>query len=150
MPGLSRSILALVGLALVAACAAAGGPTVPAATSASSQPPSGVDRGVSEPDNGQRVAVAVGATVTLVLHSTYWQVQDSSDPGVLALVREPSVMPSGATACVAGGGCGTVTAVFDALVPGTATITASRTTCGEALLYTGSAGAYEVTIVVGG
>jgi hypothetical protein len=45
-------------------------------------------------------------------------------------------------------GCGTVTAVFHALKPGQATISASRTTCGEALLCTGSAGAYEVTIVV--
>jgi hypothetical protein len=47
-------------------------------------------------------------------------------------------------------GCGTVTAVFRAVAPGSATITASRTTCGEALLCTGSAGAYEVTIVVSG
>jgi hypothetical protein len=45
-------------------------------------------------------------------------------------------------------GCGTVTATFRGLRGGQATISASRTTCGEALLCTGSAGAFEVTIVV--
>jgi hypothetical protein len=150
MVGFTRSVLALVVVALVAGCAGAPGPSLPTVAPATSQAAPVTDRTVSEPDNDQRVKVALGATVTLVLHSTYWQVQGSSDPMVLALVGGPTASAAGPTACVPGAGCGTVTAVFDAVAPGRATITAGRTTCGEALLCTGSAGAYEVTIDVAG
>ena len=107
------------------------------------------NRKVSEPDGGNSVAVPVGAEVTLVLHNIYWQVQGSSDPAVLALVSGPVASGAGPIACIPGTGCGTVTAVFRAIAPGRATITASRTSCGEALQCTGTAGAYEVTVVVG-
>jgi hypothetical protein len=145
-------VLACLGL-LLAACSAGltpepsaphtslPGPTIAATAS---------DRPLGEADNGGRVTVAVGSEVTLKLGSTYWQVQGSSDPTVLALISGPTVSAAGPTACIPGAGCGTVTAVFRALAPGSATIVASRTTCGEALRCTGTAGAYEVTIVVGG
>jgi hypothetical protein len=85
-----------------------------------------------------------------VLTSTYWQVLGSSDPAVLALVTGPTSSGAAMTACVPGAGCGTVTTVFHALASGRASITAARTTCGEAMRCTGTAGAYAVTIVVGG
>jgi hypothetical protein len=107
-----------------------------------------VNRGVSEPDSGHTVTVPLGSTVTLVLHNTYWQVQGSSDPGVLALVSGPITSGAGPVACIPGAGCGTVTTVFRAVAPGEARITAARASCGEALQCIGTAGAYSVTIVV--
>ncbi len=47
-----------------------------------------------------------------------------------------------------GGGCGTVTAWFNADGPGTAVVTASRTSCGEAMACGGGAGSYRLTVIV--
>jgi hypothetical protein len=148
-----RAVVPLICLGLVLGACAGGSTTpsvrpvgpveaTPAATAA--------NRPITEADNGRSVTVMVGSEVTLQLGNTYWQVQDSSNPAVLALVSAPTASGAGMTACVPGAGCGRVTAVFRAVAPGRATITASRTTCGEALLCTGSAGAYAVTIVVSG
>jgi hypothetical protein len=49
---------------------------------------------------------------------------------------------------VPGQGCGTVTAVFAAIAPGSARLTASRISCGEALRCTGSDGVYVLTVTV--
>ncbi len=105
---------------------------------------------VTETDNGKSVAAQVGSEVKLVLHNTYWQVLGSSNPAVLSLVSGPTYSGAGLIACVPGSGCGTVTAIFRAIAPGRATVTASRTTCGEVLPCPSSTGAYEVTIVVEG
>jgi hypothetical protein len=105
---------------------------------------------LGEGDNGRTVSVPVGASVTLVLANTYWQVQGSSDPAVLAVVEGPATSAAPMTACVPGAGCGTVTTILHAAASGRASITAARTTCGEAMRCTGTAGAYEVTVVVGG
>lgn len=105
---------------------------------------------VTESDNGRSVVVRVGSDVKLVLHNTYWQISKSSDPAVLALVAGPDYSGAGPISCIPGTGCGTVTAVFRAIAPGQATVTASRTSCGEVLACTGSAGAYRVTFVVEG
>lgn len=115
-------------------------PPSPASTAASTQ--------LGEPDNGKSIAVTVGSQVTLVLHNTYWQVQGSSDPAVLAVVTGPVTTGAGPIACIPGSGCGTVTAVFRAATPGTATVSASRTSCGEALRCVGGAGSFEITVVV--
>ncbi len=103
---------------------------------------------IDEAANGQTVTVHVGTLVTLELHSTYWQVDGTSNAAVLAPASAPTVAPASPGTCVPGGGCGTVVAVFHAIAPGRATVTAARTTCGEALLCTGSAGAFNVTVVV--
>lgn len=105
---------------------------------------------VTESDNGRSMVVRVGSNVTLVLHNTYWQISKSSDPAVLALVSGPDYSGAGSISCVPGTGCGTVTTVFRAVAPGQATVTASRTSCGEVLACTGTAGAYRVTFVVEG
>jgi hypothetical protein len=139
----------LIGLGLVLAACSVGSTAIPSGASASpTATPSQLQLG--DANNGHSLTVVVGSLLTLRLGNTYWQVQASSDPAVLVLASGPT--PSGAapSACLPGMGCGTVTAVFRAVAPGSATITASRTTCGEALLCTGSAGAYEVTIVVSG
>ncbi len=149
-----RSTVVLMGLGLMLAACSAGGsapPSTPLPSPVEATPvASGSDLQIDETNNGGSVAVAVGSEVTLKLGSTYWQVQGSSDPAVLALVPGPTTPGAAPMACVPGAGCGTVTAVFRALAPGSATITASRTTCGEALLCTGAAGTYKVTVDVHG
>lgn len=145
---------------LLAACtrgsaaAPSGAPSeVPTAapTAAPTATPKPVDRTVTEADNGKTITVSAGSTVTLTLASTYWQVQGSSDAKILGPIGSPTVSaPPMGTTCVPGAGCGTVTAVFHAVAAGHASIVASRTSCGEAMMCQGSAGAFEVTIVVGG
>ena len=152
----ARSGAMFAGLALLLSACVVGTPAASASPSAalsaapSATPAAPTTRQVGDGDNGRSVSVPVGATVSLVLASTYWQVQGSSDGAVLTLVMGPTASAAAVGACVPGAGCGTVTTVFRAVAPGSATITAARTTCGEALRCTGSAGAYLLTIVVGG
>ena len=105
---------------------------------------------LTEADAGRAVTVAVGTRIRLVLHNVYWTVGGSDDAAVLAPVGAPVTSGAGPIACIPGSGCGTVTAVFDAVAPGRATISASRTSCGEALQCPPGAASFEVTVIVGG
>jgi hypothetical protein len=102
---------------------------------------------VGDADNGKTVTVAVGDRVVVTLNSTYWQIDAGSDPAVLRKDGDTAYAPSGN--CVPGGGCGTATANFTALAAGHARISASRTSCGEAMGCTGGAGSYYVEVNVG-
>jgi plastocyanin len=138
----SRACLTMLAAAavLLSACAkTSAGPS-------GATPPPPVTVKVADADNGKTVHVPQGSTVRVVLGSTYWTVQDGSNHQVLALQGAPTVLPSGG--CVPGQGCGTVTATFRALAAGTSVITASRTTCGEALRCTGSEGSYRIVVIV--
>ncbi len=158
-----RTVLAIAATMLLTACGAASGqpagsrtatpgagssPSPAAGLPASTTPANGSGTlVVTEPDNGHVLPLRVGHRLELMLASTYWQVDGSSDPNVLRQVGLPAVSPQ-PTGCVPGQGCGTVIAVFDAVTAGRADVTASRTSCGEALSCTGSLGFYRVTIVV--
>jgi hypothetical protein len=123
-------------------------PTTSPATTSTSTPPTtagGTVLTLTDADKGRTVPVHVGDEVQVVLGSTYWTVQASSDPAVLASVGQPVVAPQ-PSGCVPGEGCGTVTATFRAAGPGTATVSAGRTSCGEAMGCTGDSGSYEVTL----
>ena len=143
-----RLILPISLVLVVAACSvgSTGGTSGPSPTAEAT--PSHLQ--LTEADNGHTVTATVGSTVTVTLENTYWMISASSNPAVLALVSGPTTSGAAPSGCLPGMGCGEVTAVFRALAPGQATITASRTTCGEALLCTGSAGAYAVTVEVSG
>ncbi|HEV7466304.1 MAG TPA: hypothetical protein VGP96_08380 [Candidatus Dormibacteraeota bacterium] len=104
----------------------------------------------SETENRRTITVRSGNRVTLTLHSTYWSIQGSSDPKVLHQVGGSSTRPAKPGTCVPGQGCGTVSASFIAVSRGNADLTASRTTCGEALRCTPVQGDYVVHIVVAG
>lgn len=104
---------------------------------------------IGEQDNGHSVSLRPGQRLELQLGSTYWQVDGSSDPNVLRLTAGTSVSISPQIkGCVPGEGCGTVTALFDAVAPGRADVSARRTSCGEAMSCTGNLGFYRVTVVV--
>ncbi|MFD4656309.1 hypothetical protein ACFWP2_11850 [Kitasatospora sp. NPDC058444] len=133
-------------LLTLAGCASTGtGPSAPAATSAAPGPATVT---VDEHADHTTLKAAVGATVTLVLHSTYWSAATSSAPDVLTPDGAPTTTPS--PSCRPGGGCGAVTASFTARAPGTARLTATRTSCGEALNCPPEQRGYEVTVEVTG
>ena len=69
------------------------------------------------------------------------------DLGVNSYLVKPLTSPQ-LKGCVPGEGCGTVTALYDAVAPGRADVNAKRTSCGEAMSCTGNLGFYRVTVVV--
>jgi hypothetical protein len=103
---------------------------------------------VDDSKNGQSVQVHVGDTVKVTLGSTYWTFDQSSDPLVLRELGEQVVTPDPMGSCLPGMGCGVTTAWYKALSAGSATVSASRVSCGEALRCVGNQGAYRVTVVV--
>jgi hypothetical protein len=102
---------------------------------------------LTEHDNTRTVGLHVGEHLRVVLASTYWTFQPSSNPTVLHLDQDPLIAPR-ISGCVPGQGCGTVTADFTADATGTASVTATRTTCGEAMTCTPANRRYQVTITV--
>ena len=123
----------------------------PASPGASQAAPAAAPSGeldISETAKGETLTVEVGATIRLILHNTYWNIEQGNPAAVLALAAAPVYSAAGAVACIPGTGCGTVTATFRALATGRAVISASRTSCGEALACTGGNGAFEVTVIV--
>jgi hypothetical protein len=101
---------------------------------------------VADGNDGQTVTLHPGEHLRVALASTYWQIQPSSDPSVLRADGSPATYPS--PGCVPGAGCGTAAATFTAVAPGHATVVATRTSCGEAMRCQGSAGQYQVQVVV--
>lgn len=102
---------------------------------------------VDERANGKSVTVTVGAPVELLLHNSYWNINASSRPDVLAELGAPTWIPVTPT-CAAGMGCNPVQAIFTAIRPGTAVLSASRMSCGEAMLCAPAQRHLQVTVVV--
>jgi len=123
------------------------GPSISGSSGLTPSPRAAATIAASDAENGRTIMVRVGDRVSVVLDSTYWNFAGSSNVRVMAPAGRPSVSPE-PSGCVPGGGCGTDTAAFVAIAPGTAQISASRTTCGEALRCTGSAGRYHLTVEV--
>jgi hypothetical protein len=100
--------------------------------------------------NGATIPVHVGDLVKVILSSSYWNFSGSSAPRVLRQ-DGPVVLLARPRSCadIAGLGCTPVRVTFTALAGGTAVISASRTTCGEALACAGKqARQFMLTIVV--
>jgi uncharacterized lipoprotein len=100
---------------------------------------------VSDRNNDTTVTLHVGERLRVRLASTYWTIHTASAPTVLRSDGQPVTTPQ-PNGCVPGAGCGTQTATFTALKHGTATVTASRTTCGEALQCTRTNGFYTISV----
>jgi hypothetical protein len=96
-------------------------------------------------DKGSTLYVHPGERLRVVLDNTYWTIKGSSDAAV-KLIGSEHVSPRGG--CVAGEGCGTVSASFRAIARGVAVITATRVSCGEALRCTNGNGYFDVTLRV--
>ncbi|MHB8692373.1 MAG: hypothetical protein ACYDHH_14125 [Solirubrobacteraceae bacterium] len=110
---------------------------------------SAATRSLSESANHHTVKVKKGTTLVVTLHSTYWAFNALSGRALRAKGKAVTT-PAPMGTCVPGGGCGTVTARFVAHADGSATISASRTSCGEALLCQPSQRTYTVKVTVTG
>ncbi len=130
--------LMLMGLA---ACA------LPWQGSSSPSPSPSSDIQAGDGQNGQSITLHPGQTLTVTLGSTYWTIQGSSDSQVLTPVGKPATTPESCSA-PPGSGCGTVSQEFRAVSSGTAQVTASRVSCGEAMRCVGPAGQYQLTVQV--
>lgn len=100
---------------------------------------------VDERANNSIVRVARGSSLDVVLHSSYWSVRGSSRPSVLAPDGRPRLLPG---SCPPGVGCATLELAFTARRQGTAVVTATRVSCGEALLCSPGQRSYRLTVVV--
>jgi hypothetical protein len=136
-----------VGLAIAAAVAALTAAGCGATASAAGGPAVIV---IHDDANGATVHAGAGDRVELILSSSYWDVAGSSSPTVLrqdgsaVLMPRPSNCPD-----IPGLGCIPVRAIFTALADGRAVITASRSSCGEALPCMPDQTRFKVTVVVG-
>lgn len=97
--------------------------------------------------NGTSITMHPGQTLMVTLGSTYWTIQGSSDSQVLTPVGAAVTSPESCDA-PPGSGCGTVSQEFRAAGSGTARVTASRVSCGEAMRCVGPAGQYQLTVQV--
>ena len=100
----------------------------------------------TDSDNGKTLELHVGDRLELKLDSTYWNIHESSDLGVLRLAGPMAISPQ--PGCVPGAGCGLAIASFEAVGTGSADVTASRSSCGEAMRCVGNAGSYRLAVVV--
>ena len=142
---LLRVLAGLVAAAFLASCGAAttGGGASPSPGSTPIAPLT-VAR---DSDSGKTVELRVGDRLEVKLDSTYWTIHESSNPSVLRRAG-PAVISPQPHGCVPGAGCGRAIASFDAVGRGSADVTASRNSCGEAMGCVGSAGSYRLSVVV--
>jgi len=101
---------------------------------------------IGDKDNGKTFNATVGTHIQVVLHSTYWQFAQVTNPAIKQL-GEPVAAPD-TSVRVPGGGAGILTIQYDAVAPGQATIQANRNTCGEVLLCAPDQSNWQVTIAV--
>ena len=140
------------GSALVAALAAAslltaaGCSTVASASVDSSPHHQYVVRDTS---NGKTIWLHTGDRIELILSSNYWRVSGSSAPKVLRQTHATELMPRPSTCPhIPGLGCTPERTDFLAVGHGKAVITATRTSCGEALRCTSQNTRYTLIIRV--
>ncbi|MBV8959024.1 MAG: hypothetical protein JOZ37_14980 [Actinobacteria bacterium] len=107
---------------------------------------------LSESDNGKAVSLHPGQRLQVILHSTYWTFDAGTDTSVLARQGDtqfhPGTLGKGGCPPFPGSGCGTAVQTYVADSPGTSTVTASRTTCGEALLCSPDQSTWSVDVTV--
>ncbi|MDR7363233.1 hypothetical protein [Nocardioides marmoribigeumensis] len=144
---------ALSALAALAACGSDASRPVATPTGATGATGSSVSATthvvrLSEATAGRTVRVRRGDRVTLTLHNTYWRIAPAAD-GALEQVEQQVDRPAPPGTCRPGVGCGTVRTRYVAVSPGAVRLTASRTSCGEAMACPPGQGRYAVTVEVG-
>src|SRR5581483_8550966 len=88
---------------------------------------------VGEGANGSTVTLARGDRLQVVLHSTYWQFAPVSNPAVLAVDGGSQTDPGTNCPSFPASGCAPVTQTYTAARASSAGVSASRTSCGEAM-----------------
>lgn len=145
---LGTAALIVAGTGLIAGCASAPTttPAAPTTIPVSQTTPAMQPVAIAEPANHTTVRVHAGQLVELSLKSLYWSDPASSSTGVLAADGAVDRTPD--HRCPMGGGCGTLTARFRAANPGTAQVSAHRSSCGEAMGCATDQRDFTVTVVV--
>ena len=144
-PGRVRLAVVLVGIA-AAACGSSTAPSARATLVA--RPASGLDPVLaSERADHRVITLHRGQQLEVRLHSTYWHFRTPT-AGVLSTLGPPVYAPLPLGRCLPGAGCGTVTARFRAVRPGRATVTARRSSCGEAIACLRGAGRFILRVNV--
>ncbi len=133
----------LIGTVGCAAMAVAGALAVPAASAAAARTVT-----VDERMNHKTVTVHKGDRVQLVLHSTYWSIDQAHRKALRTASTQGMQQGTPGPGCRTGSGCGTVTRYFVAQATGNGWLSASRTTCGEALHCSPDQGSYHLTVRV--
>lgn len=109
---------------------------------------------VTDNDNGHAITLHQGQRLQVILHSTFWTFDSGTDTSVLArqgdTVYHPGTPGRGGCPGFPGSGCGTAVQDYVADGPGTSTVTASRTSCGEVLLCQPDQATWTVDVTVVG
>ena len=113
---------------------------------ANAGPPRSVN--VDERANGQTITVHRGQSLHVVLYSTYWTIDGGHNRSVRTTGEQQFVGDTHSPGCRPGSGCGQVSRNFLATSPGVGTLTAARTTCGEALRCSPEKSAWKLTVRV--
>lgn len=100
---------------------------------------------VDNRNNGQTITVHQGQRVHVLLYSTYWTI-DGGHNRAIRVTGDQHFFPG--AGCRPGSGCGYVTRDFLATSPGSGMLTASRTTCGEALRCAPNQSSWTLTVRV--
>lgn len=104
---------------------------------------------VHNADKGHTVTLHPGQTLQVVLTGGYWPTPTSSSASVLKQSGAPTLAsPSPGHGCPPGVGCRAQQTEFVAVAAGTATVSATRTNCGEAMRCTDANGKFDITVVV--
>jgi predicted secreted protein len=144
-------IFLAIGMSL-AGCGSAGpGAPAPSNQPTASSPPvpaggQGSAVTATDRDNGMTIRLRPGQRLRVILSSTYWMIQNSSNTAVLRIEGQPVITPR--SGCVPGAGCGTAVATYVAAAAGSAAIIATRTSCGEAMGCTAATGRFSLNVVV--
>jgi hypothetical protein len=125
-----------------------GAPGAPPTTTAPAPPGNGDSVVVDEHNNHRTVTLATGQRLELDLHNLYWNVQGSQASELLSQDGPTQTRTPAPGGCPPGVGCGLLRSTFTARQAGATTVTASRTTCGEALRCTGDQGTYRLTVII--
>ncbi|MEY9878325.1 hypothetical protein ABH931_007852 [Streptacidiphilus sp. MAP12-33] len=104
---------------------------------------------VRNADKGKTITLHTGQTLEVVLSGGYWPAPASSAAGVLKAAGAPSFLSaSPGRGCPPGVGCRPEQTDFTAVAPGTATVSATRTNCGEAMRCTDANGKFTISVTV--
>jgi hypothetical protein len=104
---------------------------------------------VHNADKGRTVTLHPGQSLQVVLTGGYWAAPATSAASVLKLSTAPTlVSPSPGHGCPPGVGCRAQQTEFTAVAAGTATVSSSRSNCGEAMRCTDANGTFSITVTV--
>jgi hypothetical protein len=104
-------------------------------------------------NNNQTLKVSVGQSFRVTLDSTYWEFSTTFNKNVLSSNNKPSITliqpgPTAPQGCQhPGSGCGSISFLYKVKSAGTTTITAVRSSCGEAIQCTPANSKFKLTIL---